>query len=252
LRSALNAYSYKYALSRKEMTYEDLVHLAAEMGIDGLDLTVYWLPSEEDEYLLSLKRLAYRNGVEIYNLSIATHLTQLAEAERNADVAHIARWVAIAGKMGAASIRVFCGDVPKGGTEEQCVSWCVEGLKRAAPYAEKAGVMLGLENHGSITERSDRLLEIVRRVGSPALGITLDTGNFKGDPWPQIERCLPFAVNVQVKPQPSDWERVTGILVERGYRGYLALEKESPKKEGLAEIPTSMRKLHGLVRAASV
>ena len=45
IRSALCAYSYRDALASNRMTYEDLVDIAVENDIDGLDLTVYWFPA---------------------------------------------------------------------------------------------------------------------------------------------------------------------------------------------------------------
>src|SRR5258708_3947645 len=74
LRSALCAYSYRVALEKKSLRYEDLVRIAADENIDGLDLTVYWFPDTSDGFLLPLKRLAYRMGVEIYSLSVRTTL----------------------------------------------------------------------------------------------------------------------------------------------------------------------------------
>ncbi len=41
IKSAICAYSYRDALGRNQMTYEDLVDIAVENDIDGLDLTVY-------------------------------------------------------------------------------------------------------------------------------------------------------------------------------------------------------------------
>jgi sugar phosphate isomerase/epimerase len=49
----------------------------------------------------------------------------------------------------------------------------VEVLKRLAPAAEKAGVIFGLENYLSAGEN----LDILRRVGSPAVQVYYDVGN---------------------------------------------------------------------------
>src|SRR5262245_15621323 len=67
-RTGLVAYSYRQALQGKTMTYEDLVNVAVDTGIDGIDMTVYWLPSTEAGYLQKLRHLAYRNRVEIYSI----------------------------------------------------------------------------------------------------------------------------------------------------------------------------------------
>ena len=51
------------------MTYADLIPIVVEAGADGIDLTSYWLPTENlDPYLVSLRRLAWKNRVEIYSV----------------------------------------------------------------------------------------------------------------------------------------------------------------------------------------
>ncbi len=225
------------------MTYEDLVRLAVEHGVDGLDLTVYWFPSTSDDFLLPLRRLAYKNAVEIYSLSIRTDLCRAEPEAREKEVAEVRRWVDVAEKLGAGHIRVFGGNVPRNRTEDEAVTWVVEALRRGAEYAGRKGVILGLENHGGITARAERVLEIVRKTDSPWVGINLDTGNFREDPYAQIEMCVPYAVNVQVKsevrgaggrPEPQDWERIGALLARAGYRGYLALEYEAAEDPATA------------------
>lgn len=257
LRSALCAYSYRDELKAKTMTYSDLVNVAAENGVDGLDLTVYWFPNTSDGFLIPLRSLAYRNAIEIYSLSIRTEMCRAAAAEQEAEVASIRGWVDAAEKLGAGHIRVFGGRVPAGATEDQAAAWCAEVLKRAADYAGKRGIVLGLENHGGITSKAARIVEIVKKVDSPYVGINLDTGNFESNAWSQIGLCVPHAVNVQVKAEvrddagkrvPGDWPRVIGMLVKAGYRGYLALEYE--EKDAPANVPPLLRKLHQMSRQA--
>src|SRR3989449_11319140 len=75
-RTGLVAYSYRQALQAKTMTYDDLIRIAVETGTDGIDMTVYWLPATTDAYLLPLRRLAYRNRVEIYSIGTRVRLAQ--------------------------------------------------------------------------------------------------------------------------------------------------------------------------------
>ena len=75
-RTGLVAYSYRQALQAKTMTYEDLIRIAVETGTDGIDMTVYWMPSTGDEYVLPLRRLAYMNRVEIYSIGTRVRLAQ--------------------------------------------------------------------------------------------------------------------------------------------------------------------------------
>jgi sugar phosphate isomerase/epimerase len=234
LKPALCAYTFREALQNGSMTYEDLVHFAAEHGMDGIDATAYWFPDPPgDGFLLPLKRLAYRSAVHIYSLGINTVLTKASADERKGQVELIRKWVGIAERMGAAHLRVFAGKAPAGATDDQAAAWTTEALKRAVEYAGARGIILGVENHSGITVKAEVLLGIIKDVDSPWLGINLDTGNFLENQYSQMEMCAPNAVSSHLKTrftdaakrhQPADLDRVFRIFAESGYHGYLALE----------------------------
>ena len=256
LRTAICAYSYRDDLQNKRMNYEDLVPLAVETGVDGLDLTVYWFPSTEDSFLLPLRRLAYKNAVEIYSISVRSDLCKPPGSARDKEAVELRKWVDVAQKLGASHIRVFGGTVPKGSTEEQASGWVAEMLKAASEYSGSKGVILGLENHGGVTERADTIIKIVKTVDSPWVGINLDTGNFHRDAYGQIEKCLPYAVNAQFKAeirdeqgrsQRSDWKRLVDMFARSGYRGYFALEYEA-KEPARSAVPRLTRELNEIAR----
>jgi len=235
LRPALCAYSFRKELESKKMSYEDVIRYAAEHKLDGVDLTVYWFPSTSDSFLYGLKQLAYKLNVEIYSISIRTDMCKKPGPDADKEIAEAKKWIDVAAKLGAGHIRVFGGRVPKDSNDAEAAGWVVQVLGRAAEYAGSKGVMLGLENHGGITDKAETIVDIVKRVNSPWVGINLDTGNFKTKIYPQIETIAPHAINVQVKVDvtedgkkaASDWDRVSKILVSNKYRGYLALEYEA-------------------------
>lgn len=259
LRTAICAYSFRDALAKKTMTYDDLVTWAVNTGVDGLDLTVYWFPGTGDDFLIPLRRLAYRNGVEIYSISVRTNMCQPTPESRAKELADVKKWVDVASRLGAGHIRVFGGTVPKGETEDHAADWVVDVLSQGAEYAGKHGVILGLENHGGITAKARRIVDIVKRVNSPNVGVNLDTGNFDEDAYEQIAQILPYSVNVQFKTEirtakgkhePSDWDRLTRMLAESGYRGYMALEYEA-KDDPAKSMPALLAKLNQLARKYS-
>jgi sugar phosphate isomerase/epimerase len=253
LRPALCAYSFRKELESKKMTYEDVIRYAAEHKLDGVDLTVYWFPSTEDKFLYGLKQLAFKLGVEIYSISIRTDMCKRPGPEADKELAEAKKWVDVAAKLGAGHIRVFGGRVPKESTEAEAAGWVVQVLGRAAEYAGTRGVILGLENHGGITDKAETIVDIVKRVNSPWVAINLDTGNFKTKIYQQIETIAPHAVNVQVKVDisedgvkgVSDWDRVSKILVSNKYRGYLALEYEAAEN-AMTAIPGHLVKLRSV------
>lgn len=258
LRTAICAYSFRNQLQSKSMTYEDLVRLAVEHDVDGLDMTVYWFPSTEDSFLLPLRRLAYKNAVEIYSISVRTDMCKPPGAERDKQAEDIRKWVDVANKLGASHIRVFGGTVPKTSSEQEAAGWVTEMLKQAAPYAGSKGIILGLENHGGITEKASTIVSIVKAVDSPWVGVNLDTGNFNGQAYEQIATILPYAVNAQFKTHireeagkniPSDWPRLVKMFKAAGYKGYFALEYED-KEDATVAVPRLTRELNKLARQA--
>ncbi len=260
LRSAICAYSFRDALQKGTLKYEDFVPMAVDNDVDGLDLTVYWFPSTDASFLLPLKRLAYRHGVEIYSISVRTNMCQPTAELRDKEVADVKKWIDVAASLGAGHIRVFGGTVPKTSTEDEAAKWVVDVLARGAAYAAGKGVILGLENHGGITARASRIVEIIKKVDSPWAAVNLDTGNFTADAYAQIAEILPYAANVQYKTEirgtdgileVADWDRLTKMIATSGYRGYLALEYEN-KEDALVSVPPLLKKLNGLVRKYSV
>jgi sugar phosphate isomerase/epimerase len=254
LRTAICAYSFRKEFVAKTLSYEDLVRRCVDWNVDGLDLTVYWFPSSGPEFTLPLRRLAYKLGVEIYSISVRTELTRAEAAQRDAEVAALEKWVDVANTLGASHIRVFGGNVPKGATEDAAAGWVVECLKRASDKAARTGVILGLENHGGITTRAERIVDIVRRVDSPWVQVNLDTGNFRSQVFEQIALVLPYAANVQVKVDmvgddgkriPQDWQRIVEMLAHAEYKGYLALEYEAAEP-ALEAVPRLMARLRQL------
>jgi sugar phosphate isomerase/epimerase len=250
LRPALCAYSFREDLQKGTLKYEDLIRISAENDLDGVDLTVYWFPNTSDSFLLPLKRTAYRSGIEIYSISVRTELTKPAGADRDTAAADLRKWIDVAAKLGAGHIRVFGGKIPEGQSEATAAGWVTDMLGTASEYAGKNGIVLGLENHGGVTDRADTIVGIVKKVNSPWVGINLDTANFKTKIYEQIETIAPYAVNVQVKamvkdengPAPSDWDRVAKMLVANHYRGYLALEYEE-KAPAQQATPALLKKL---------
>jgi L-ribulose-5-phosphate 3-epimerase len=256
-RAAICAYSFRNQLQSGSLTYEGLIRMAAELGADGVDLTTYWLRDTNDDTLFALKRAAYRSGISLYNIGIRARMAQPTAPLQAAEVETVRKWLDVAERLGASHMRIFGGAVPKGATEDQAVAWAVETLKRSADEAAKKGITLGVEDDGGITTNADRTVEIVKKAGSPWVGINLDIGNFPDDAYAQIEMCAPYATNVHCKAdvhverksQPADWPRVLKILGAAGYQGYLALEYESTD-DPMTMVPKLIGKMREVIRAA--
>ena len=255
-RTGLVAYSYRQALQAKTMTYEDLIRIAVETGTDGIDMTVYWMPGTSDDYVLPLRRLAYKNRVEIYSLGTRVRLAQPTADLREAQIVELRKWMDVAQRIGATHIRVFGGSKPEGATLEQAIGFAAETLKRGAEYAGARGIILGVEDDGGITDFAKDTIEIVKRADSPWAGMNLDIGNFRPPKvYEQIEMSIPYAVSTHVKTTvalddgggraPCDWDRVFVMFSNHGFRGYMGLEYEAAEDPAVA-VPRHLRRLKEL------
>ncbi len=231
------AYSYRDYLKDGRMSYEDFIEEAYKIGLDGVEMTLYWLPSREPGYLRNLKRIAFSRGLSISCAGISTNFCSPDPRERERMIKTVEEGLRIARELGAPALRVFGGYVPEGYSEEQATRWTVEALSRCITYAEENGVTIALENHGGVTARADNVVRIVESVGSPWLRVNLDLGNYRESTYEDIAKTVPYAVHIHGKISISentkvDYEKVKRILEDNGYNGFISIEyeeKEDPK-----------------------
>jgi sugar phosphate isomerase/epimerase len=260
LRAGLVAYSFRTQLEAKTMTYEALIRYVSELGLDGLDTTVYWFPDTSDQFLATLRRTAYKNAVSLYSIATRVRLCQPTPELQRAEVESAKQWIDVAVKVGATHVRVFGGKIPKDASEQQAIAWAVEVAKRAGEYAGTRGVVLGIEDDGGLTTTAEPTVAIVKQTDSPYVGINLDTGNFPRNSYAQVALCLPYAVSTHVKrnvkspdgkAEPADWDRLADMFVKAGYKGYLSLEYEE-KDTAETAVPPLAAELLRVVRKHSV
>ena len=223
--------------SGKPIDMFEFIDYCAEHGCDGAELTSYYFPAQlDDAYLLRLKRHAFLRGVEISGSAIGNVFTHPKGERRNTEIAAARRWIDRAALLGAPHIRIFAGEAPKGVSIEDARKNCIETTEEVAAYAGEKGVFLGIENHGGIVAEASGLLNIIKAINSPWVGINLDTGNFRTEnPQADLALCAPYAVNVQFKTDISPKAKPTeeanvhellGILRKANYQGYVTLEYE--------------------------
>ena len=256
LRPGMVALSYRPQLEAGEMTYEDIVRTIADLGLQGLEVTGYWLPpmlkvppntpavelaamvrqtpaNPTPEWLASLRNTAYKNGVHLYSVGSPVKMSQNTPELRTKEIAFGKKWIDIAERLGAGHVRVFLGNPPAGSIEPQAVNWALEVYKPLLDYAAPKGMLLGVEDDDDLSRTSAQLLAVMQKANHPSARIALDCGNFRRDGYKECERCAPYAASMHVKPnmsspdgtrEPADWTKLFGILANGGYRGYVSLE----------------------------
>ncbi len=261
LKLSIAAYSYRQLLDFKnaKMDMFGFVDLAASLGCDAVEPTSYWFPEGFDgAWLRKLQQYAFVRGLDISGTAIRNDFCLAPGSALDENQRNVKRWIDHAAALGAPVMRVFGGEVPDGEDEAIVARRVVANVESLLPHAVSRGVTLALENHGGITATPEQLLRLVEAVRAPegGFGVNLDTGNFHGDdPYADVARLAPYAVNVQVKTEitrrgkekePADLARIVKILRDANYSGYLVLEYEADA-DPLTAIPGIVRELRALV-----
>jgi len=243
LKISLGIYSFNQALTAPAaggapaMTVFDVLDYAAQNNFDALDATGYYFPGyprvPADSFIYDLKRRAFKLGLGISGTGIRTNFAQPDPAKRAAEVQLTKDWIEVASKLGVSSLRVFAGAAPAGQAWDEAAGWVAEALKPCVEYGRQHGIMLGIQNHTDLLQTGDQVLKIVKLVDSEWFGVIVDTGNFHGpDPYDDIARVAPHAINFQIKESPfgaaspvrMDMKKLLPIIHGVGYRGYLPIE----------------------------
>jgi sugar phosphate isomerase/epimerase len=243
LKVSLNAYSFSKPLNDhikgrgKGMTLMDLLDFCAKHNFDAVDPTGYFFPGypdvPTDKYINEFKRRAFQLGLDISGTGVRNDFAQADKEKRAADVEHVRQWVVASAKLGAPVLRVFAGQPPVGHEWKEAAKWMADDLRKCAEFGEEHGVLIGVQNHGDMLKTADETIEIVNMVDSDWFGVIVDTGYFHTeDPYVDIAKVIPYAVNFQVKESPfgkestvrTDLARLVKIVRDGGYRGYLPIE----------------------------
>lgn len=212
--------------------------LAKEIGLDGVEVDLgnpgNGLHMRRKEVQEAYKKASAETGVAIASLATAVFNNIGLKSEPRAAI-----WlndsIDIAVNLGVKVILVaqfFNGDLrnDKPGTERT-----IDLLKELAPRAEKAGVILGLENYHTAREN----LDIIGKVASKAVQVYYDVGNSTDmgyDIYAEIPTLKGQLCAVHAKDGSHmlgkgriDFAKVRAALDTAEYSGWIQIEAAAPK-----------------------
>ena len=207
--------------------------LAGRLGLDGVQVSL--VSAGESLALLQLDaRRAYLEAAERTGVAIASFaIGELNDVPLKSNP-RAEKWLSQAIEIAQAmNVRIILvpffgkGDLRQdpAGTDA-----AISALKKLAPKARQAGVVLALENWLSAEEN----LRILDRIGSPAVRIYYDVGNSQDAGYPFLDEIRLLGeriVEIHAKDTKDlygkgsmDFPAVRGAMADIGYRGWLVLE----------------------------
>ncbi|MGI6353919.1 MAG: TIM barrel protein [Lentisphaerae bacterium] len=234
----------------RDLPFHDRIAAIADCGYQAAE---FWSYGNKD--LQAIAAASQKHGVTITSCT-STCSDLLDPANHDKYVHDFPADIEAAKRLNCRNLIVLSGNVVPGRTRCEMSKAVIEGLKRLAPMAEKAGITLLLEllnsavNHpGYFVDNSEEMAGIIRAVDSPAVKALYDIyhgGIMEGNVLSKILANLDIIGHFHAAGIPGRHELTNGEqnypficrqIDAAGFDGYLGLEyiplKES--RESLIE-----------------
>jgi L-ribulose-5-phosphate 3-epimerase len=228
------------------------VALAREIGLDGIQVSVQY-PTDgksptlrDDKTQEAYRRAALDNGIQICSLAIGNPgKARLPMHTNPAFAILLVEAVEIAHNIGTNNILLpILGDSHIDMTSQPQVDTFVTTMKEVARYAEKYGVVVGLEDWISAEDN----IKLLDAIGSDYVAVYYDAHNIvsriKGDIYAEPKLLGKRISQVHVKNAnmllaapggKMEWPRMAKEFYDIGFRGWYVLETGSPTKDIVAD-----------------
>ena len=233
---------------KKKISLTELLEFTSKTGFEAIDITGYYfstypvVPSNEE--IFSFKRKAHELGLSISGTGVRNEFSFENKDLLDKEIDLVKRWIEVAAKLGAPVLRVFTAKLYSEGEERKRVeARMIHAFQTCLETAKSHGIILGIQNHNDFLRTADECHDLFKKINSPWLGLVLDTGNFIAeDPYEEIRKAIPLAVNWQVKEKllikgvqtPMNLERLCNIIKSSSYKGFMPIENlgmQDPKKD---------------------
>ena len=266
MKISVSSYSFYQYVNAGKLTLEELPAIAHEIGFDAIEyIDIPGATQEEKiERAKKIRANAEALGMTINAYTIGACLYQPTEEASDAEIKRLCDQLDVAVALGAPVMRhdvVY--QLAKSGPARSfdgMLPVIAKNVQRVADEAAKRGITTCTENHGFISQDSDRVERLFNAVNRDNFGILVDIGNFicaDENSVTAVSRLAPYAVHVHAKdffrkenngqPCPEGWFATRGrnyvcgcvlgegvipvkqcldIIRATGYDGYFSLEYE--------------------------
>ena len=231
----------------KKMTLEDFIRRAHQLGVDGVSLESCFIDRFDKAYLSEVKGML--DEFKLDRVFAWGHPDGLEGGKNEKMFDDMMKSVEYAADIGAQVMRVVGSSLmfrfePHGPQIEKLSRM----FSQAAKEVEKRGIKMAVENH--LDFNSDEILQILKNVNSPNVGINFDTGNFVrvlDDPVLAMKKLVKYVYATHIKDlriqkgvPVNEWyffsctpvgdggvvdnQAIGQLLEDNGYKGFMAVE----------------------------
>jgi sugar phosphate isomerase/epimerase len=259
---------------RRRLSYEDFLHRAVALKVDGVSLETCFFDSFEDRYLRRLKEIIDEGKLEV--VVAWGHPKGFEGGKKPEAIDEMQAMFRVCHALDAQVMRVVGSSLDyRNDPHEPQLKALAKIFKNGAKMAEDEGIRLAVENHFDFT--TDEFMDLISQVNSPYFGMTFDTGNalrIGDDPVESVQLMAEhiFATHTKdVAPlygvSPKEWyffactpvgqgiidmPALVDALLSGGYQGLFAIELDymDPKyKDEDWAVEESVKYLQGLQKS---
>jgi len=241
----LSSLPFGFVSFEKEESFSAWFDYAEQIGLDGVELMYPWPVSWHVIHRTQKRLSAHKLEVSM----ITTHCdpSQFSEDLRRAEAQKLVGYVDLATEFHSRFVRVIAGSFNPTSREislAKAINAVVGTFQLVLPYAEKAGVVLALENHPGFGASREVIAAILERIPSASLGWNFDMENAYRIPGQTAfdflndQRILRRLVHLHAKnyaESPEGW--VSDVALDEGVndvRAMLAKVKASGYRDWIS------------------
>ncbi len=239
----------KYHMINEDISVEDKLKLLKDIGYDGVEIRVKDKIDKNE-----LRRASESTGIPVHGIV-------------NGSVEAIENAVDLAKFYGATSVLLVAGRVNENMPYAENYKVTQAKIAKAIPYAEKAGILLLIENvWNNFLLTPLEMRQYIDELGSETVGAYFDVGNVARYGWPEHwipvlgERIRKLDIKpysrkkqfnsgtwegfkVELGDGDIDWAAVRNELDKIGYSGWATAEVPGGDRNKLAGIAARMDKV---------
>lgn len=210
MKFSVSLYSFFKSIKNGSLTPMQCIAKAKELGFDAVELVDFvnidCTLEEMPQRAAEIRAEAEKCGIEISSVAVSANLLQPNDEALQNEIARIKAYIDFAAAVGAPRMR---HDITFGFPEgekftsyDKILERVVGTVRELADYAQSKGVMTMSENHGMISQDSDRVEKLYNEVNHPNFALLCDIGNFTcadEDPSLAVARIAPYVKYVHAK-----------------------------------------------------
>ena len=266
IKLSLQSLSYRDTFNDLSIDLKGIIHRAADMRMDGVDLHFNHFESTNPKYLEEIRLSCIKFGLQICYIGVNNNFL-LPENEIPEQLIMLKKWIDIAEQMRVPMVRVFGGWLGENQTDEDAWPNLVKVTQKTVAYASSKKIILGLHNHnhGCIPATGEQVIRLLKGIDNPYFSHILDTGQYRGSPgasfgergeidssydfYDSIAKSAPFATQIRAKIYRIsngmetwlDYDRIMKILTKIKYNGWLSVVYEGQDAESeITGVPKSV------------